>query len=226
MLFEINLSIWGWVWHVCVCVCVADVAPMRTAVGPAAVWEPSPSRDYGTSGELLMSTHGWVGFITGYCVCAWINKSTKVHYYLQKFGSNNSTQTFLNMSYIYMQTNIPILTWLRMTIQLLVTRNTLVWGPGIETIWQMRYLAKHSSNGGLYIRIRTDVSPTDDELTLQTTWRRYRAPRASIKGSLYSCWILIGSLLQCCFHVLYWVHCYCTVCIVHYVFSFRNHTMQ
>ena len=35
------------------CLSVADAAPMRTAVELAAVLEPCPSRDYGTSGELL-----------------------------------------------------------------------------------------------------------------------------------------------------------------------------
>lgn len=44
------------------CVSVADAAPTRTAVGPAAVWEPSPSRDYGTSGEFVLlpaGTQAW-----------------------------------------------------------------------------------------------------------------------------------------------------------------------
>lgn len=39
-------------------VAVADAAPTRTAVGPAAVSEPCPSRDYGTSGEFVLRPAG------------------------------------------------------------------------------------------------------------------------------------------------------------------------
>lgn len=66
-------------WPVCLTVCLflAVVAPMKTAVGLAAVWEPCLSRDYGTSGELQFGL--WCccllpGFEPGFwcklCMCA------------------------------------------------------------------------------------------------------------------------------------------------------------
>lgn len=48
----------------------ADAVPTRTAVGLAAVWEPCPSKDYGTSGELLC-----VGFTM--CAQLWKRAKTK-----------------------------------------------------------------------------------------------------------------------------------------------------